>query len=112
MSGATSATGGRKPHAEPNLASLNITFVKAGVERVILFDNFKASDRYTEDNGRDENNDSVGFSDVADQRSLHVRDSSNPRGVSTRMASEREEEEDKGQDVTPAERPRYVTEPH
>ena len=63
-------------------------------------------DQDDEKDGRAEENDTVELSDEAEERTLHVSHSSNPRGVATRAASERDEEEDRSQDVTSSERHR------
>ena len=44
---------------------------------------------------------SVGLSDEVEERSLHLDHSINPRGFATRVTNARDEEEDRGQDVTP-----------
>uniref|UniRef100_M4C0Y9 Uncharacterized protein n=1 Tax=Hyaloperonospora arabidopsidis (strain Emoy2) TaxID=559515 RepID=M4C0Y9_HYAAE len=76
---------------------------KQELERAIQFDDFEASDPDREEDGRAEYNDSFEISDEAEERSLHVGHSSNPRGVATRVVNERDEE-DGGQYVTPGER--------
>ena len=48
-SGATPATAGRTPYAEPNSASSKITLVEAGLERAIQFDDFEASEQDIEE---------------------------------------------------------------
>ena len=92
-SGATLATAGQTPHAEPNLASSNITQAEAGVEWAIQFNDFEASDHDSEEDGRAEDDYSVGLSDDAKELSLHAGHRSNPRGVDACVVNERDEEE-------------------
>ena len=77
----TPSTDRRTSHAEPNSASLNITLAELRVERAIQFDDFEASDQDSEEDGRDDDNDSVGLKDEAEERSPHVVHSSNLRGL-------------------------------
>ena len=105
-SGATPAAFGRTQHAEPNSASSNITLAEAGVEQDIQYSDFESSEKDSEEDERAKDNDSVELSAEAEERSVHVGHSINPRGVATRVVNERDEEEDRGQDVNPGERPR------
>ena len=92
-SGATLATAGRKPHAEPNSASSNITPVEAEVEQAIQFDEFEGGNQDSGEDKRSEDNDSVGIIDEAEEHLLHVGHSSNPHGVAECVVNERDEEE-------------------
>ena len=76
---------------------------ETGVERAIEIDDFEASDQDREEDGRSEDDDSFERSDEAEERSLHVCHSSNPRGVDACVANECVEKEDRGQGVTPGE---------
>uniref|UniRef100_M4B7L8 Uncharacterized protein n=1 Tax=Hyaloperonospora arabidopsidis (strain Emoy2) TaxID=559515 RepID=M4B7L8_HYAAE len=102
---ATPVTAGRTPYAEPSSASSPVTPAEEGVERAIHFDDFETSDQDSEEDGRAEDKDNVGLIDEVEELSLHVGNSSNPRGVATHVVNKRDEEEDGGQDVTPGERP-------
>ena len=92
-SGTTPATAGRTPHAESNSAKMIITYSDERVDRAIQFDDFEASDQDSEEDGNDYDNDADVFSHESEERSIHVRHVSNPRGVDRRQADDRDEEE-------------------
>ena len=79
-------------HAELNSASSNIILAEAGAERAIGFDYIEAKDQDGEEGGRYEDNESVGLSDEAGERSLYVDNRSSPRMVDAHVANERDEE--------------------
>ena len=74
------------------------------MKRTIQFDDFEASDQNSKEDGRAENNDSVGLSDEAEELSLHLGSSSNSREVATCVFDKSAKKEDRGQDVIPGER--------
>ena len=61
------------------------------MKRTFQFDDFEASDQNSEEDGRAEDNDSVGLSDEAEELSLHLGSSSNSREVATCVFDKRNE---------------------
>lgn len=98
-------TAGRTPHAKSIPAKSITAHADARADRGISFDDFQSSAKKVEEDDHADADYDVVLSHKAEERSLHVDNVINPRGINRRQADKLYEKDNSGQDVAHGERP-------